>query len=172
MHKLKSLLYVLVGFVVLITVFSLLMPSQVIVARSVQVNASKEQILQQVSNLQQWHNWQPIFMQSPKNVLNPGKVGSHTEWEANGKINTIVITALDNSFVKFLVQRQGEKDIENMISIKPLSGSPQLNVEWMSVNKLKWYPWEKFAGIFLDKMVAPSYTEALENLKKYCETRP
>jgi len=41
----------------------------------------------------------------------------------------------------------------------------------MVVNtNLKWYPWEKMKGIFLDKISGPQYEEALKNLKDYCES--
>jgi hypothetical protein len=36
---------------------------------------------------------------------------------------------------------------------------------------MKWYPWEKAKGIFLDKVSGPQYEAALANLKKAVETK-
>jgi hypothetical protein len=34
---------------------------------------------------------------------------------------------------------------------------------------MKWYPWEKFSGIFVDKMTGPGYQAALNELKDFVE---
>ncbi|MBK7088132.1 MAG: hypothetical protein IPH56_04180 [Chitinophagaceae bacterium] len=47
-------------------------------------------------------------------------------------------------------------------------------VQWRSFTKLKWYPWEKFRGLFLEKMIGESYKAALNALKTKLEnpTKP
>jgi len=44
-----------------------------------------------------------------------------------------------------------------------------LQVEWRAITHLKWYPWEKFAGIFVSEMTGPGYQQALDALQKYIE---
>jgi len=35
--------------------------------------------------------------------------------------------------------------------------------------KLKWYPWKKLAGVFMDKIKGPQYETVLQNLKAASE---
>ncbi len=40
------------------------------------------------------------------------------------------------------------------------------NVEWTAVTKLKWYPWEKFSGLFIEKITGDGYEYGLTQLNK------
>ena len=71
--------------------------------------------------------------------------------------------------VTAILQREGENEVINMISILPLPDSNQVQVEWRSLTKLKWSPWEKFYGIFVEKLTGPGYEAALNSLKSYTE---
>ena len=44
-----------------------------------------------------------------------------------------------------------------------------MQVEWNAVTRLKWYPWEKFYGIFIEKSSGQGYEDALNSLKTYVE---
>jgi len=37
--------------------------------------------------------------------------------------------------------------------------------------KLKWYPWERFYGIFMDHIIGPAFDKGLEELKTYTEEK-
>jgi hypothetical protein len=45
-------------------------------------------------------------------------------------------------------------------------------VEWRSLTRLHWYPWEKFYAIFMDKITGPGYEAALNGLKEIVEKNP
>ena len=45
-------------------------------------------------------------------------------------------------------------------------------VQWHSRVKLKWYPWEKFRGLFLEKVIGQAYESTLQNIKKILEAKP
>lgn len=162
----KSIVYGLLGLALMVSLMSLLFPSKVLVARSVQFAADNGAVIEQVGKLENWKNWHPVFQQ-----INMQINGSMAQWESNGKNNTIEITKVDSSAVYFLTKRVGENDIENIVSVKPISGSNEWNVDWLAVNKLKWYPWEKFAGMFIDKISGQGYQQALEGLKQYLVTK-
>ena len=65
--------------------------------------------------------------------------------------------------------RDGENDIFNTLRVSPIQQTNQVQAEWIVLIKLKWYPWEKFYGIFIEKISGEGYEEALNSLKEYAE---
>ena len=74
--------------------------------------------------------------------------------------------------VKFAFQTEGEPVMPAEICLTPVPMQTGTQVEWKSVVKLKWYPWEKMYGIFVDKLTGPGYEAALNGLKNYLEQPP
>lgn len=55
-------------------------------------------------------------------------------------------------------------------NIIPHPGTPgMVTVQWYMDFKLKWYPWEKFSGLLLEKRYGPVMEKGLENLKALLE---
>src|SRR5205807_1363242 len=103
---------------------------------------------------------------------NPSKgKNAYCDINYNNKQTHLVITDADSSSIKFLLQSKKENTISNELDIIPLEGH-NIRVEWKATTKLNWYPWEKFYGIFIDKITGPSYENALNGLKKYAEAQP
>jgi len=42
-------------------------------------------------------------------------------------------------------------------------------VQWQFEQKLKWYPWEKFASLMSDKIMGPMMEANLDELRKLVE---
>jgi len=167
----KGFLFVLVGLFIVITLFSLLIPSKVVVTKGVAINNNASKVFSELSDLQNWKHWLPVFKtDSVKLNCSPGKgLNSFCEWESGGKINKLIIDSINADKVEIILSRPGENDVRNMIRIFPLADSNRVQVEWRAVTKLKWYPWEKFQGLFIEKMSGESYDEALKSLKTYIE---
>ena len=53
----------------------------------------------------------------------------------------------------------------------PVQEQGNMQVQWQAVVHLKWYPWEKFSGIFIEKMAGQGYEDALQSLKSYVENK-
>lgn len=174
MRLFKAFLFGITGLFVIITLFSLLIPSRVMVSRAVILNdVTPGEIYLQVADFENWQKWHPIFTidsakincriadlpTRPANciILNRGK-----------QINLSLISA-DTTSIKFLFEAAGENDIENDIVIVPTETKNAIQVEWRAVTKLHWYPWEKFYGIFIDQLTGNSYDLALHGLKDYLE---
>jgi hypothetical protein len=172
MRLLKGFILALAGLFIVVTLVSLLIPSKVVVSRGVVVNATASKILPQIVNLHNWEHWHPVFKAMPgamhysKDTIGPG---SFCEWENNGKKNKLLITAQADNQVSIALVRKGENDVINILSILPLADSGSVQVEWRAQTKLKWYPWEKFYGIFIEKLTGQGYDDALNSLKTYVE---
>ena len=172
LRLLKGFMLALTGLFIMITLLSLLIPSSVFVSRGVVVNASSRIVFKEIANLHNWLHWQPVFKSDTSKIKfsitdTDGK--SFCEWVSNGKKNKLMITALADNAVTASLQREGENDVINMISILPLADTGTVQVEWRAHTRLKWYPWEKFYGIFIEKFTGPGYEEALNSLKAYVE---
>ena len=170
MKKLKGVIFVLAGLFLLVTLISLLMPGRVVVTRGVPVTGDSSKIFAEVSDLKNWLHWQPAFQQDSAAITFSAVTdadGSSAEWLSNGKKNKLVITEKKYPYVKMALQREGDNDVTNILSLMPIQEQGNIQVQWESITKLKWYPWEKFGGIFVEKMSGPGYEAALQNLKSY-----
>ncbi len=172
MRLFKGFFIVLAGLFIFITILSLFIPSKLLVTRSVVINARADKVFGEVSNLQNWKHWQPVFINDSASInFNTGTNGisNYCVWNSNGKKNEMhVISRKDNIFTATL-SREGENDMLNAIRISPLTDSSQVQAEWSVLIKLKWYPWEKFYGIFIEKTAGQGYEDALNSLKSYTE---
>jgi hypothetical protein len=173
MRLIKGFLLAIAGLFIMITLLSLLIPSKVMVVRGVAINANAKKVFAELNNLRNWQHWQPVFKNdSLKMDFSPDSTGvnSFCKWENRGKINKLSITALGEYEVTVALSRDGENDVMNTITILPLPDSNSVQVEWKALTKLKWYPWEKFYGIFIEKITGQSYEDALNSLKAYAES--
>lgn len=172
MRIIKGFLIVVAGFFILITLISLLIPSTVVTVKSVSIHASQDKILAAVKDLEEWKKWHPLFQQEAGNITvsKPSSVvGAKAAWLQNGKQTDITITAISPEGISFNVNRQGEKPVGSFLSVLPMQEPNTFQAEWRAVTKLRWYPWEKFGGIFITDITGPGYEQALNSLKKFVE---
>jgi hypothetical protein len=174
MKLLKGFIIAVAGLFLVVTLISLLMPSRVVTARSVTIQASRPEIYNQVADLKNWKHWHPVFKadSSRISISNPsaGK-GAFAEWETNNKKNRLEITYTSPGAIRLVLGRPGENDVMNEIAFTAFKDSNSIQVEWIALTRLKWYPWEKFSGIFIEKIAGPGYEAALNELKTYMEKR-
>jgi len=172
MRLFKGFFIVLAGLFVFITILSLFIPSKLMVSRAVVINTNADKVFGEINNLQNWKHWQPVFMSDSSQIqfkTDESGVSNHCEWDSKGKKNLVEITAKKNNSIAAVLKRSGENDVQNTISVLPLTDSNQVQVEWNVLIKLKWYPWEKFYGIFIEKISGQGYEDALNSLKNYVE---
>ena len=167
----KGFLFVLFGLFLIVTLLSLFIPSKVMTVKAVVIYAPENKIVAQVADLKNWKNWHPVFKNDTDAIYsNPSSgVNASVQWITANKINKLLITEASPKIIKALLIRPGEKNVENTISIVSIQDASGLQVEWRVLTRLKWYPWEKFGGIFIDKITGPGYETALNNLKDYIE---
>jgi len=172
MRLFKGFFIVLSGLFIFITILSLFIPSRLMVTRAVVINAPADTVFSQVSDLYNWKNWQPVFMQDSATIrfqTGANRTSNSCEWDSRGKKNKMIITGRSNNVIRATLLREGENEVQNTISILPLADSSRVQVEWSVLIKLKWYPWEKFYGIFIENITGEGYEAALNSLKKYTE---
>jgi len=172
MRLFKGFIIALTGLFVFVTLLSLFIPSKVIVTKAVVINANTEKVFTEISDLQNWKHWQPVFKKDAAQIkfdTDSSGVSDSCEWESKGKKNKLRITGRKDNVVTATLLRDGGNDIFNTLRVLPLQNSNQVQAEWIVMIKLKWYPWEKFYGIFIEKISGEGYEEALNSLKEYVE---
>ncbi|MES2429702.1 MAG: hypothetical protein V4556_02120 [Bacteroidota bacterium] len=169
MRLLKVFFVGLCGLFLIITLLSLLIPSDVKVSRSVIINDTSSRIMGQLKDIREWHNWHPMFSAADATI----------KYNENGcdifyknKTTHLIFQSVTENSIKFLLKADGENDIQNQIFVNPIQQQNARQVEWRANIKLSWYPWEKFYGIFIDKISGPGYEAALNGLKTHIESAP
>lgn len=162
----KGFIIVLGGLFIFITLLSLFIPSRVMISRGVVIHAPAQMVFAQISDLEQWKKWQPVFKNDSANIRFSS---NKAEWLSGNRKNVFTITQKMSNGISATLTREGENDVLNTIRILPLNDSNQVQAEWNVLIKLKWYPWEKFYGIFIEKITGQGYEAALNRLKEYCE---
>jgi len=172
MRLFKGFFIVLAGLFIFITILSLFIPSKLLVTRAVVINARVDKVFAEVSNLQNWKHWQPVFINDSANIsfrTEANGVSNDCTWNSNGKKNEMQVISRNDNVLRATLSREGENEVLNTIRILPLADSNQSQAEWSVLIKLKWYPWEKFYGIFIEKVSGQGYEDALNSLKAYAE---
>jgi carbon monoxide dehydrogenase subunit G len=167
-----------VFFIFLITIFiifgliSLLLPSRVTLAKSIEINASSEKISDQILNFAQWKNWYPAFkddsitvIKNPpaNNILNSVTLKDKQE----KKINLVLVDSNQTNII-VQVQTSSSTKVNYRFVLIPKTNNQTL-LTWNIDTDLGWYPWKKMQGIFLDKFSGDQYEAALKDLKKAVE---
>ena len=173
MKVVKGALIVFIGLFIFLTLISLLIPSRIVTTRATTVQANSLKLYNEIANLKNWKHWHPVFMQDSAKMIfieSSTSINDFVEWSSNNKKNRILITEVTFPYIKLLLQRDGENDMENILTLQEVQEQGNLQVQWTSITKLKWYPWEKFSGIFIEKMSGQGYEAALASLKLYVES--
>ncbi len=169
-QKIKLLLVGIGGLFLLFTIIGLIIPSSVKISRGVIIEADSIQVMQTVMNVKTWPEWMS-WMQSKNGALIQFTVQNGqpaVEWRSveNKDKGMISMTGTNNDLIEMLHEFPGMNAAKGGIRIRS-AGQHQTEVLWMMEYPLRWYPWERFEGIFLDSMIGAALEKALNDLNEY-----
>jgi len=165
MRLIKLGLISVVFFFLLITSFSLLIPSHVRISRAINIGITADSIVPVIGNVDRWKNWYPGFDTLPLLVHPvPGKV---PEGEA-GKTR-IRITACTDTLVTAALSTGSQRPVMQHWQLLTHEGQDSTTVQWSTVFRLRWYPWEKFSSLLFEKRYGAQMEQGLASLKKWLE---
>lgn len=171
-NKMKKIKLVFIAFVILaglITLISLLMPSKVMVARTVLIDTTPAAVFSKINNLKTWPSWfSPLA--GDRSVVFHADLRS-MEWESGGKKNQLLLKDTTHFSSHVVLSREGHNPLDIYFSTDSIEVVRSLQLEMRVVRDLKWYPWEKFAGIVEDNMAGHAYEATLKSLKAFIEKR-
>lgn len=159
MRLLKLFLLSIVFFFLLITGISLFFPSHIRISKAVDINGSRDSVLQHISQPANWKYWYPGADTLPL-------------YEADGVVKGIrmpgnqvlMITGFNDSTVT-AANSTSEKERAGMGWNLMQTGKHIVTVQWYMDFKLHWYPWEKFSSLLLEKRYGPVMEQGLAKLK-------
>jgi hypothetical protein len=164
MRALKLFLISAVVIFLLLTGFSLLLPSHVRVSRAINIAAPAQSIRPYMSDLREWKQWNKLLADSSITI---GSVDSSII--KTNRFDIILLTVGQDSVSTRWEQPNG-KVFTGSFSLIP-SGDTTI-VQWYFDFHLRWYPWEKFASIIYDDRMGPGMENSLTQLKGLVETSP
>lgn len=164
MRLIKLAIISFLFFFLLITGFSLFIPSTVRISRAVEITAGANKVMNYISDPVNWKYWFPSS-------------DSIDYLYIEGKIKGIMLDSVqglmvsDKTINTVEAQPIGTKR-QNMTmgwQVMPGSIPGKTTVQWWMELKLKWYPWEKFKSLFFEKQYGTRMEIGLSNLKKLLE---
>jgi hypothetical protein len=161
MRVIKLGLISIVALFAVMSFFSLMMPSTVIVSRAVDIYAPADSIKLHVSDLNQWTLW--------VKGMNSKSVTIKSAKEADlGRQQLSIESITDTTVVSNWASQTASTQISTIRFI-PAAERNLTIVQWQFVQKLHWYPWEKFGSFMNDKILGPMMEQNLLNLKRLSE---
>lgn len=170
MRLLKQVAIGLFVFSIILLLISLLLPSRVNVSKSVLVHASHRNVLTAVLQIEDWKNWNPILQDSTiKYTIQP----HYAEWVSkDGVLNSIKLEQLTADSINMIIFSENKQVFSSGFTVVThQTDSLFTKVEWWISEDIKWYPWEKFYGLFSESFRDAYMENSLQMLKRYVESR-
>lgn len=163
MNYLKLIFFSLIFLFLFITGLSLFMPSKVQVSKMINMSVAADSLWSIIGNFRSWEYW---------NSLLPGLASQNPAYYADSiKTKNITVTWKEKQpgLLVAAIERKKGKPIITGWKMQPDAASDSLTVQWYVNIQLRWYPWEKFAGMLYEKSWGDKLSEGLMRLKAIAE---
>lgn len=150
----------LIVFALLITGISLFIPSHIRISKATDINASRDSVLSQLNNPVNWKQWYP-----GADTASFYEVGGQVKGISTGKEQALIVAEANDSTVKTAMVGPGSKKGESGWNLFEGRTPNTVTVQWYMDIHLRWYPWEKFSSLLLEKRYGPMMEKGLDKLK-------
>lgn len=166
MKVIKLALFSFLSLFLLIWLISLLIPSDIRISRAVDIGAPKDSVMAMIRDAGRWRSWYP-GMESAKPLMEQGKMrGMILSEQEPGKPVYIELEKETADEVTAVFVNNKLKPVLNTWQVIGHPGSDSITVQWYMDFNLRWYPWEKFASLVLEKSNGSKMEDGLGRLKK------
>lgn len=122
-------------------------------------------------NIEEWKNWNAILRDSGVQYVieDPHRV----KWiSAKGVPNSIQLKQVAQDSIEVTIQSKGKPVFTSGFSvISHAEDSLLIKVEWWVREDIRWYPWEKFYGLFSESFREAYMDDNLQFLKYHLERK-
>lgn len=143
----------------LVTVFSLFIPSNIRISRATNIAGDDTVVFANIKNLSNWRNWHPALKSIPENEYSSGadmlKVHGTTINLENVKKDEIAVKMAED----------GGRPVWSGFNFIRREETDSITLQWYMDFKLRWYPWEKFRSLFYENIYGMQMEQGLNNLK-------
>lgn len=176
MRLFRMFVFGLLGLFLVVSAIGLLIPDSVKISRAVPVDAPPQVVRKALTDVKYWKEWLPWIVADSGVIVQLSAVtnepGAFVRWRGLEDHNAgmIELTAIDSTAIHVLHKLKGLNDAKGVFRVVPAGQSGrQSEVQWLIDYRLKWYPWERFLGIFMDHMLGPVMDQGLQNFKNKLE---
>ena len=169
----KTFLKVFGVIVLLIVIVGIVLPNQIDVRRSIEINAPLESIHEYANDLEKWPLWSPWIAEDPTIEITLGEihqgVGATQSWKAasgNGKI-TLTASSLEQGIV-YDMSFAGDSTLYQA-GLSYESQGDTIVVTWFMTGEMKPIVIGNYFALLMDSLVGDSFAQGLEKLKKLAE---
>lgn len=169
MKFIKPLLIGFTGLALVLLAISSLLPGEVMTSRWVIIHGESAPVLAEIRNLKQWPAWNGLLTDVKDFSVNQKPLltdkGSTIQWtDQRGGKNSLVVTENNEKGLVTSMTLGTNRAMESGFSVEKRQAD-SVQVVWFIIEKLKWYPWEKFYGMMAEDMKGPLMQESLDKLK-------
>lgn len=161
MKFLRLLIISFLAFTLIATGFSLFFPSSVRVSRAVNLGGGADSVLGLINDFAKWKQWYPGFSQVT--LSNAQMDGNKVVAATVGGVSLQRLISNDS-----LVQvrlKKGAKPVLTSWKLIRHVGTDSLTLQNYMDFSFKWYPWEKFSSLLLERSYGAIMEQGLHNLK-------
>jgi hypothetical protein len=166
MHVVRLAIISITLLFLLVTGISLFIPSHVRISKAVNIKAERDSIMLQLGDPPRWKNWYP-GMDTAKLLYEGGMVKGVMPDEQSQTAVVVTQRSADEVVTEFTGYKM--KRVVSGWKMIGAPGSDSVTVQWYMDFYLRWYPWEKFSSLLLEKSYGPKMEQGLFNLKKQVE---
>jgi hypothetical protein len=151
-------------FSLLITGISLFFPSHIRISKAIDISTEKNLLMNHLGDVSKWKLWYPGADTSSFLYVG-GKINGITA--ANGQ--ALMIKEINDSTVQTMNLRPNSKNGTSGWNVFSGRNPGSYTVQWYMDFHLRWYPWEKFSSLLLEKRYGAMMEHGLNNLKALLE---
>ena len=164
MRVIKLGIISLVFFAIFLTGLSLFFPSNVRISKAVDIRTEKDSLLALLSNPVNWKKWYP-----GADTADLLYVAGEVKGIITGELSGLLMTSVTDSSVSAINAGTKSRKGESGWNIFPGGAPNTYTVQWYMDFHLRWYPWEKFSSLLLEKRYGAVMEKGLEQLKASLE---
>ncbi|MCL6524121.1 MAG: hypothetical protein K6T34_05605 [Thermoflavifilum sp.] len=176
----KFLFIVLIGFVVFIFLFSLFLPSVGHTERAGVIQAPVDTVMSRLTNVYQLARWMQGWatdsadagLQIQFTPTQPDGQACYS-WSYLGRPGSggkfCITHIVAHHQVDYQMRMKGLPPITGHFVVAPALDGEHTWIKWTMDLQLGWWPWWKYYGVMLDRLVGPGMEHALGSLKANCE---
>ena len=153
-----------------IWILSLFLPTHITLSKAINIKAPADSIAAMVKNPLNWKSWYP-------------GMNNDLPYYENGVLKGMIVNNSDPQNPVYLKLDKNEGNLITALfvgkNMKPVvntwrviehTPTDSLALQWAMEFDLRWYPWEKFASLALEKTYGPKMEQGLIELRKRVQT--
>jgi hypothetical protein len=155
----------LIVFSLLITGISLFFPSNVRISKAIDIEAKRDSLLDQLKDLSLWKNWYPGADTMQLLLVD----GVQEGLQVDSSQGLIRLTGINDTAITAITSGPRVREVKSGWNIFEGSRPNTVTIQWYMDFHLRWYPWEKFSSLLLEKRYGPVMEKGLDKLKAVLE---